>query len=186
MTIILDGANLGLALPASVRDHLQPNALAGDTATHPTDLSWRINPEGAMLISTFLVEDKADIRATLVEAMEEVAPLKFIGHADGEAAARQWLGANDADWQLAIIDLFLTDGSGFGVLKDCQGRKPNQKVVVLTNYLHQNISSRCLQLGADKVFDKSTDLEQLVAFCRAHAASLEGLSARPGPSGVMH
>ena len=139
-----------------------------------------------MLLSTFLVEDKPDIRDTVVEAMEEVAPLKFVGHAASEAAARQWLRTFNDDWQLAIVDLFLSEGSGFGVLRDCQGRKPNQKVVVLTSYCHQNITDRCLQLGADRVFDKSADIEELVAFCRAHADSLDGLTLPPSQTGLVH
>lgn len=139
-----------------------------------------------MLLSTFLVEDKPEIRDTVVEAMEEVAPLKFVGHAASEAAARQWLRTFNDDWQLAIVDLFLSEGSGFGVLRDCQGRKPNQKVVVLTSYCHKNITDRCLQLGADRVFDKSADLEELVAYCRAHADSLDGLALPPSQTGLMH
>ena len=129
-----------------------------------------------MLIRTFLVEDKAEIRATLIEAMEEIAPLSFIAHAESEAGARQWLGSNPDDWQLAIIDLFLTEGSGFGVLKDCQGRHPSQKVVVLTSYSHEKIAERCMQLGADGVFDKSADMEALVDFCKAHADSLDNFA----------
>ena len=139
-----------------------------------------------MLLSTFLVEDKPEIRDTVVEAMEEVAPLKFVGHAASEAAARQWLRTFNDDWQLAIVDLFLAEGSGFGVLRDCQSRKPNQKVVVLTSYCHQNITDRCLQLGADRVFDKSADIEELVAFCRAHADSLDGLTLPPSQTGLVH
>ena len=139
-----------------------------------------------MLLSTFLVEDKPEIRDTVVEAMEEVAPLKFVGHAASEAAARQWLRTFNDDWQLAIVDLFLSEGSGFGVLRDCQDRKPNQKVVVLTSYCHQNITDRCLQLGADRVFDKSADIEELVAYCKAHADSLDGLALPPSQTGLMH
>lgn len=139
-----------------------------------------------MLLSTFLVEDKPEIRDTVVEAMEEVAPLKFVGHAASEAAARQWLRTFNDDWQLAIVDLFLSEGSGFGVLRDCQDRKPNQKVVVLTSYCYQNITDRCLQLGADRVFDKSADIEELVAYCRAHADSLDGLALPPSQTGLMH
>lgn len=139
-----------------------------------------------MLVSTFLVEDKPEIRDTVVEAMEEVAPLKFVGHAASETAARQWLRTFHDDWQLAIVDLFLAEGSGFGVLRDCQSRKPNQKVVVLTSYCHQNITERCLQLGADRVFDKSADIEELVAFCKAHADNLDGLPLPPSPTGRMH
>jgi DNA-binding NarL/FixJ family response regulator len=125
-----------------------------------------------MLISAFLVEDKPDIRDTLVAGMQEIAPVRFVGHAASEQAAKQWLIRCHDDWQIAIIDLFLAEGSGFGVLRDCQKRGPNQKVVVLTSYKHQNITDRCLQLGADQVFDKSGELEELVAFCKAHAHEL--------------
>lgn len=139
-----------------------------------------------MLLSTFLVEDKPEIRDTVVLAMEEVAPLKFVGHAAGEAAARQWLRTFNDDWQLAIVDLFLSEGSGFGVLRDCQARKPNQKVVVLTSYCHRNITDRCLQLGADRVFDKSADLEELVAFCKAHANNLARVVPQVESNGTLH
>jgi DNA-binding NarL/FixJ family response regulator len=130
--------------------------------------------QASMLINTFLVEDHLDIRDTLIQAMEEIAPCRFVGHADSEAAARRWLQAHDDDWQLAIIDLFLAEGSGFGILKDCQVRRADQKVVVLTSYSRDNIASKCRALGADEVFDKAGDLEKLVDYCRAHAASLHG------------
>ena len=127
-----------------------------------------------MVINAFLVEDKPDIRRTLVEAMEEIAPLRFVGHADSESSARQWLGSHHEDWDLAIVDLFLSEGSGFGVLKDCQHRSSRQKVVVLTSHNQENILHYCRELGADEVFDKSHDVEKLVRFCRNHADSLDG------------
>lgn len=127
-----------------------------------------------MVINAFLVEDKPDIRNTLVEAMEEIAPLRFVGHADSETGARLWLHDHE-DWDLAIVDLFLTEGSGFGVLKDCQRRKPSQKVVVLTSHNQENLLLRCRELGADEVFDKSHDVEKLVRFCQRHADSLDGV-----------
>ncbi|MEO6016357.1 MAG: response regulator [Polaromonas sp.] len=130
-----------------------------------------------MLINAFLVEDKPDLRNTLVEAMEEVAPLRFIGHADSESSARQWLNEHGEDWDLAIVDLYLTEGSGFGVLQSCRQRKPGQKVVVLTSYSQENILDHCRELGADEVFDKSNDVEKLVRYCRNHAARLGGASS---------
>ncbi|WP_411886016.1 response regulator [Polaromonas sp. YR568] len=131
-----------------------------------------------MVINAFLVEDKPDIRKTLVEAMEEIAPLRFVGHADSETGARLWLHDHE-DWDLAIVDLFLAEGSGFGVLKDCQQRKPGQKVVVLTSHSQENILLRCRELGADEVFDKSEDVEKLVLFCQQHASSLDGVLPPP-------
>ena len=135
-----------------------------------------------MLINIFLVEDCADIRNTLIQAMEEIAPCRFVGYADSESTARQWLLTHPDDWQLAIVDLFLADGSGFGVLRDLQQRCQGQKVVVLTSYSHENIQNKCLDLGADQVFDKTGDLEELVAYCRAHAASLDVETAPPPPA----
>lgn len=125
-----------------------------------------------MVLSTFLVEDREDIRDTLIDAMEEIAPLRFVGVAASEADARAWLSANDGNWDLAIVDLFLGIGTGFGVLKEVQGRSPRQKVVVLTSYGQQRVLDHCRQLGADEVFDKSQDVEKLVEFCKTHAANL--------------
>lgn len=127
-----------------------------------------------MVINTFLVEDKADIRDTLVRAMEELAPLNFVGMAATETAAKQWLGTHNDGWDLAIVDLSLAEGTGFGVLKDCQVRKPRQKVIVFTSHCQQNILHRCRELGADEIFNKLDDVEKLVLFCRAHAENLGG------------
>ena len=132
-----------------------------------------------MLLSTFLVEDKPEIRDTMVESMQEVAPVKFVGYAETESAARQWLKENNNNWELMIVDLFLAEGSGFGVIQDCQTRKPNQKVVVLTSYNYPLIANKCMKLGADMVFDKSSELDLLVAFCKIHADKLGEIGARP-------
>lgn len=128
-----------------------------------------------MVIKAFLVEDRPDISNTLVEAMEEIAPLRFIGLAQDEAGARKWLVSNDGNWDLAIVDLFLASGSGFGVLKDCQARSARQKVVVLTSYAQHNVLQRCREMGADAVFDKSQDVEELVKFCTLHANQLASM-----------
>ena len=125
-----------------------------------------------MVIKTFLVEDRLDISSTLIEAMEEFASVRFVGLAEDEAGAKSWLAANDGKWDLAIVDLFLASGSGFGVLKQCQSRSAQQKVVVLTSYAQDNVLERCRELGADAVFDKSQDVEELVNFCRLHAGHI--------------
>ena len=66
---------------------------------------------------------------------------------------------------MLIVDLFLRGGSGMGVLQHCQGRHGAGKVVVLSNYTTPDVRVRCLQAGADAVYDKSTELEALIDFC---------------------
>jgi two-component system OmpR family response regulator len=118
-----------------------------------------------MALITYIVEDSATIRENLISTLEEIAPVKVVGYAETEQEACHWLLANNGEWELAIVDLFLREGSGLGVLRGCQKRRPAQKVVVLTNYATEDIRSRCLALGADAVFDKSNELEALFEFC---------------------
>ena len=118
-----------------------------------------------MVLITYLVEDSATIRENLISTLEEIAPVKVVGFADTEEDASRWLSDHGGDWQLAIVDLFLREGSGLGVLKCCQHRAPAQKVVVLTNYATTDIRKRCAELGCDAVFDKSNELEQLLNYC---------------------
>ena len=47
----------------------------------------------------------------------------------------------------------------------CRQRELYQKVVVLTNYATPDIRQRAMALGADAVFDKSTELEELIESC---------------------
>ena len=108
-----------------------------------------------MALITYIVEDSATIRDNLIATLEEIAPVKVVGFAETENEASLWLSDHDGNWQLAIVDLFLKEGSGLGVLRGCQNRQNHQKVVVLTNYATDDIRERCTVLGADAVFDKS-------------------------------
>ena len=118
-----------------------------------------------MRLKTYLVEDNPTIRENLIATLEELVDIENMGTADSENEAKAWLQANPKDWDLAILDLFLKQGSGLGVLSACRDRRPSQKVVVLSNYATADIRQRCAQLGVDAVFDKSNEIDALVEFC---------------------
>ena len=126
-----------------------------------------------MAVITYIVEDSETIRENLISTLEEIAPVKVVGFSTTELEASIWLSEHNRDWQLAIVDLFLKDGTGLGVLKGCQYRKAYQKVVVLTNYATDDIRRRCMELGADAVFDKSRELDQLLEYCAAETVHNE-------------
>lgn len=118
-----------------------------------------------MRLKTFLVEDNPTIRENLIATLEELVDLDAIGISDNEDEAKVWLQNNPQQWNLTILDLFLKQGSGLGVLAACRNRLPAQKVVVLSNYATPEIRQRCAQLGVDAVFDKSNEIDALVEFC---------------------
>ena len=51
------------------------------------------------------------------------------------------------------------------MLTNCRNREPYQKVVLLTNYATPEIRERAIALGADAVFDKSNEIDELLAYC---------------------
>ena len=120
-----------------------------------------------MELRTYIVEDNATIRENLIGTLEELACIKALGWAETENDARGWLSGHRSDWDLAIVDLFLKQGSGLGVLEACKARYGGQRVVVLSNYATADMRKRCAQLGADAVFDKSNEIDALVDYCMA-------------------
>ena len=118
-----------------------------------------------MRLKTFIVEDNPTIRENLIATLEELAGVEAVGSSDTENESKNWLVKNPDSWDLAIVDLFLKQGSGLGVLSACRDRKPGQKVVVLSNYATADIRQRCTQLGVDAVFDKSNEIDALVDYC---------------------
>jgi len=131
-------------------------------------------------IRTFIVEDNATIRENLVGTLREVARIDPIGQAESEAEGMRWLTVNLSQWDLAIVDLFLKDGTGFRVLEACRDREPGQKMVVLSNYATPEMRRKCAMLGADAVFDKATEVEDLIDFCVRQRQAL----FRSPPSGM--
>ena len=116
-------------------------------------------------LRTYIVEDNATIRENLVDTLEELASVQALGWSESENDAKAWLAVHRNAWELVIVDLFLKQGSGLGVLEACQDRGREQRVVVLSNYATPDMRKRCAQLGADAVFDKSNEIDALVEYC---------------------
>ena len=137
-----------------------------------------------MRLKTYIVEDNPTIRENLIGTLEELASIDAVGTAETENDGKAWLAEQGTQWDLAIVDLFLKQGSGLGVLAACRNRKPWQKVVVLSNYATADIRQRCTQLGVDAVFDKSNEIDALVDYCIAQTQNLDSAEARQRTTGV--
>ncbi len=128
-------------------------------------------------LKTYIIEDSPVIRESLIETLQELGPIAVVGVADNEQGAVQWLTDDANDWHLVIVDLFLRAGSGLGVIRTLRGRKAAHSIVVLSNYASDDMRATCIELGADRVFDKSTEIEALLQYCT-------GLSQQDGDPGA--
>jgi two-component system, OmpR family, response regulator len=116
-------------------------------------------------LKTYIVEDSPVIRENLVAALEEMTPVDVVGTAEDESTARAWLEGQGNDCDLVIIDIFLRKGSGLGVLQGLAASRRDCKRVVLSNFATPDMRRKCLDLGADKVFDKSNEIDALIGYC---------------------
>ncbi|MFO1182272.1 response regulator [Ottowia sp.] len=124
-------------------------------------------------LRVYFVEDNTVIRDRLIVTLNEWVGITPVGHAEGEQDGSAWLTRADSVWDLAIVDLFLKQGNGLGVLQACRGRLAPRKVVVLTNYVTPDVRARCHAMGADAFFDKSSDLEALFDYCTQLRTALQ-------------
>ena len=135
-----------------------------------------------MSLISYLAEDNEAIARNLIETLQEICEVKVVAVGATQTEASQWLALHDSEWDLAIVDLFLKEGSGLGVLAGCRNRQFRQKVVVLTNYATDEIRKRATELGANAVFDKSSELDALFAYCAEQTAQ----QLVPGAGSGLH
>ena len=156
------------------------------TATSPTpaDRAAVVDSKTAQLgdiarrdirpLKTYIVEDSAVIRESLIATLEELVPVNVVGTAEDEATAVRWLAQPGNDCDLVIVDLFLKRGSGLGVLRSALALTPRHHMVVLSNYATNDMRRKCRELGADRVFDKSDEIDALIQYCALLAAGETG------------
>ena len=106
-------------------------------------------------LRTYIVEDSPVIRENLIATLEEMVPLEVVGTAEDESTAKHWLGRPDNACDLGA----------------------QRKLVVLSNYATPDMRRKCLELGADKVFDKSNEIDGLINYCTRLAQGDSGNSA---------
>lgn len=114
---------------------------------------------------TFVVEDSDVILKNLVATLEELTPVRVVGSAADAAGAIDWLMQPTNIFDLVIIDIFLKSSSGISVLTSIIDLSIQAKRIVLTNYATLEMRARCAALGAHRVFDKSSEIDELVEYC---------------------
>ena len=117
-------------------------------------------------LKVFVIEDNLVLRAMLLDALRDIPSVEILFYADNEISATNWLSSNDGAWDLAVVDLHLKQGSGVGALNWCTTRRANQRVVVLSGSLSEAMRQKCLDLRADAVFDKATEMDDFLNYCR--------------------
>jgi CheY-like chemotaxis protein len=137
-------------------------------------------------LKAFVVEDSSLVLRELSSMLAETSAINVVASADSESDALRTLRTASTAYDLIIVDMFLKQGSGLRVLRDARVLQPKSRLVVLTNYATLDVRKRCISLGADRVFDKSKQLQALIDYCCVLSGvdDLQHIGADEGPPTV--
>ncbi|MEY2408313.1 MAG: hypothetical protein QOF48_983 [Verrucomicrobiota bacterium] len=110
--------------------------------------------------SVFIVDDSAVVRDRLAQMISELPGVSVVGHADIAFEAIQEIRRLRP--ACVVLDISMPGGSGMYVLETVKRENPALTVIMLTNFAHDQYRQKCLQLGADYFFDKTTEFEKVL------------------------
>ena len=113
-----------------------------------------------MLIS----DDSVSIRERLVRMFSTMDGIELVGEAQDIHRAYDAIQTLRPD--LVILDIQMGEGSGIDLLRDVKQNYPSTVAIMLTNHPYPQYRQRCLDLGADYFFSKSTDLKLMIETVR--------------------
>jgi DNA-binding NarL/FixJ family response regulator len=107
-----------------------------------------------------VVEDSPVIRKHLIAALLAIPDVIIAGEAESEQVALELIPRVLPD--VVILDLSLSPGSGFNVLRGLKNIGNTAEVFVLTNQTHDQYRQLSEELGAAGFYDKTIGVEQIL------------------------
>jgi DNA-binding NarL/FixJ family response regulator len=125
------------------------------------------------MIRLMLVDDHAAFRQPLAFMLDREPDLTVTQQAESLAEVKQ----SPADYDVAIVDLTLPDGSGIDLVRSLRAVNPNGSVVVLSASADHAARAMAVEAGAAGMLHKSAALADIIDVVRrlGHGEQLLGL-----------
>lgn len=139
-------------------DSYQTQAHAGGTTTHRLRIA--------------IVDDSLALQKRLAALIPEDGSAEIVAFADSVFDAIQLVWDRSPD--VVVLDFQLQDGTALNVLDGIEGKEPRPLVIILTNYPEPIYRSKCMEAGAFRFLDKSTEFDQLTSTIREITGGSDG------------
>ena len=117
-----------------------------------------------------IVDDSRIVRERLFSMISELPNVQVIAEADIAFEAISSIRKLKPD--VVVLDISMPGGSGIYVLETIKREMPTPIVIMLTNFANDQYREKCLQLGVDYFFDKTTEFEKVIEVIGGLNASL--------------
>ena len=111
-----------------------------------------------------MVDDSAPLRERLAGRLVSLGLVEIVGEAGSVPEALEAFRALQPD--LVVLDIQIPGGSGFDVLRAIKKERPATTVVMLTNFPCTPFRWRCKLMGAEYLFDKTSEFEKVADVIR--------------------
>jgi DNA-binding NarL/FixJ family response regulator len=102
-----------------------------------------------------IVDDSAVVRERLVGMLSEIEGVEIAGEAENPQEAIEAIRRLKPD--AVVLDIQMPGGNGIDVLEQIKKDSPAPMVIMLTNFPYPQYRKKCMEIGADFFFDKSTE-----------------------------
>jgi DNA-binding NarL/FixJ family response regulator len=114
--------------------------------------------------NVFIVDDSPVVRERLARMIAELPGVDVVGEA--EIAFEALNAIRKLKPGVVVLDISMPGSSGIYVLETLKREEPSPVVIMLTNFSHDQYRRKCLQLGADYFFDKTSEFEKVIDVLR--------------------
>jgi DNA-binding NarL/FixJ family response regulator len=125
--------------------------------------------------SVFIVDDSPVVRDRLSCLISELPGIEVVGESEIAFEAVHAIRRLKPD--AVVLDISMPGGSGMYVLETVKRQRPCPLIIMLTNFANDQYRQKCLQLGADYFFDKTTEFARVIDVLRAMPGATDSVSA---------
>jgi DNA-binding NarL/FixJ family response regulator len=124
--------------------------------------------------TVYLVDDHPVVRESLTSLLNHEPDLSVCGEAEDAVSAMRDISAKRPD--LIIVDLSLSAGSGFELIKDLKKLLPGLAILVFSMHDEKLYAERCIRAGAGGYVMKRESTKRILATVREVLAGRMGVS----------
>lgn len=112
------------------------------------------------MVRVFIADDSMLILERLKAMLSDLSEVEIIGESRTGIEAIQAIRTKNPD--VIILDIKMPGMGGIDVLKYIKNNNKDTKVIMLTNYPFPQYRKKCMDLGADYFFKKTTEFENVL------------------------
>ena len=139
---------------------------------------WNSIPQEGSPMRVMVVDDAATVRHRLLASLRKAHGVTEVAQAASGEEALELLEEFKPD--LITLDLMLPGMSGLEVLEEIRKRDAEVKIVILTNYPYPAFRRKCLAMGANQFYGKSTETDRILEVARVNSSPPEKVESADG------